>query len=671
MGSQVGRFAASVALLLVCVIGISAQTVRYVYDAAGRLVAVIDQNGDAAIYTYDAVGNVLSIARQSAGVVSVLQFFPKAGAVGQNVTLYGTGFSATASQNTVAFNGTSATVVSATTTQMVVTVPSGATTGTIAVTSPSGNATSSSSFSVTASTAPTISGFSPTSGASTTSVTVSGTNFDTTANRNRLVLNSTPTVVGTASATSLATNVPASATSGKVSVTTSNGTAVSTSDFIVAPPPYAISDIAVTDRITPTTGGTAKTVTISSANKIGLILFDAVAGQRVSLKIGTGVASTITLFNYNHQVLRTGTAGGVEAFFDTVQIPVAASYTILVDPIGSNTGSVTLTLYDVPADDTHSITPTTTGTVQAVATTVAGQNGRVSFTGTAGQRVSLKVSPGPIGAVYLMGPDRGQIASLSISPALNSFIDTQTLTLAGTYSIIVDYSTKNTGTATLTLYNVPADVTGTLTAGTAQSVSTGTPGQNGAYTFGGSAGQRVSVYIASVSMSANVSIVTGSGTTLGTAMVTALPGFVEPVTLPATATYTVLVDPSGLATGGVAITLYNTSADVSGSLTVGGSGVNVSLPTPGQNAALTFSGTSGQQVTVRVTGSDFRNPANAVSTVTVKLVKSDGTVLTSMTSSGSTFNLTTQTLPATGTYTVIIDPTLANKGALTVSVTNP
>jgi YD repeat-containing protein len=226
MGSQIGRLAAALALLLVCAIGVSAQTVRYVYDAAGRLVAVIDQNGDAAVYTYDAVGNVLSIARQSAGVVSILQFFPKSGTVGQNVTLYGTGFSATPSQNTVTFNGTSATIVSATTTQIVATVPTGATTGSIAVTTPSGNATSSSAFSVTASSAPTISGLSPTSGVSATSVTVSGTNFDTNANRNRLVLNATPTVVGTASATSLATTVPASATSGKVSVTTMNGTAV-------------------------------------------------------------------------------------------------------------------------------------------------------------------------------------------------------------------------------------------------------------------------------------------------------------------------------------------------------------------------------------------------------------------------------------------------------------
>lgn len=667
--TRVSRLTTALGLLLACAIGVSAQTVRYVYDAAGRLVAVIDQNGDAAIYTYDAVGNVLSIARQSAGVVSVLEFFPKAGPIGQNVTLYGTGFSATASQNTVTFNGTSATIVSATTTQIVATVPSSATTGTIAVTTPSGNATSSSSFSVTASSAPTISSFSPTSGVSATSVTVSGTNFDTTANRNRLVLNATPTVVGTASATSLATNVPASATSGKVSVTTLNGTAVSTSDFIVAPPPYSVSDIALTDRMTA--GGSAKVVTISTANKIGLILFDAVAGQRVSLKISTGVLSGITLFNYNHQILGTASAGPVEAFIDTVQVPVTATYTILVDPIGTNTGSVTLTLYDVPADVTYSVTPTTGGAAQTVTTTVAGQNGRVSFTGTVGQRVSVKVGPGPAGTVYVMGPDRAQIASIGINPALNAFIDTQTLALAGTYSILVDYSTKNTGSTTLTLYSVPADLTGTLTAGTGQSVSIGTPGQNGSYSFSGTAGQRVSVFIASVSMTAVVSIVSDSGSTLGSATVTALPGFVEPVTLPATGTHTVRVDPSGLSTGGVTITLYNTNADVSDSLTVGGSAVNVSLPTPGQNAAVTFSGTNGQQVTVRITNSDFRTPANTVSTVTVKLVKSDGTVLTSMTSSGSTFNLSTQTLPANGTYTVVVDPTLANTGSLTVSVTNP
>jgi hypothetical protein len=49
----------------------------------------------------------------------------------------------------VSFNGTAATISSATATQLTVTVPNGATTGTINVTSPQGTATSSASYVVT------------------------------------------------------------------------------------------------------------------------------------------------------------------------------------------------------------------------------------------------------------------------------------------------------------------------------------------------------------------------------------------------------------------------------------------------------------------------------------------------------------------------------------------
>lgn len=331
--------------LLVCgfaALSAQSQPIRYIYDELGRLVAVIDQTGAAAIYQYDAVGNLLSITRQNAGVVSILEFSPDSGPVGQTVTLYGTGFSATPSQNAVTFNGVSATVTSATSTQIVTSLPATATTGTIAVTTPSGSATSSTSFTVVASSTPTLSGFSPTSGVAGTSVTVSGTNFDTTANRNRLLFNAVPAVISTASATSLSTSVPASATSGKVSVSTINGSATSTTDFVVASPPYAVSDLYVTDRMTV---GTSKTVTISTANKIGLILFDGTAGQRVSLKISTGVSSQTTLLHFNATTLGSATNGVVEGFIDTVTLPATASYTIVVDPIGSATGPVRSTAH--------------------------------------------------------------------------------------------------------------------------------------------------------------------------------------------------------------------------------------------------------------------------------------------------------------------------------------
>jgi len=100
--------------------------VTYLYDELGRLTGVIDAAGNAATYSYDAVGNILSIQRYSPSQVSVLSFTPGQGASGDSVTIYGTGFSATAGQNTVQFNGVPATVTSATQTQLVVSVPTGA-----------------------------------------------------------------------------------------------------------------------------------------------------------------------------------------------------------------------------------------------------------------------------------------------------------------------------------------------------------------------------------------------------------------------------------------------------------------------------------------------------------------------------------------------------------------
>ena len=87
-------------------------TVRYIYDDLGRLVGVIEQSGDAAMYTYDAVGNLLSITRTSASSVSIIALSPNSGPVGSPVMIDGTGFSSTASANTVTFNGTVATVSS-------------------------------------------------------------------------------------------------------------------------------------------------------------------------------------------------------------------------------------------------------------------------------------------------------------------------------------------------------------------------------------------------------------------------------------------------------------------------------------------------------------------------------------------------------------------------------
>jgi hypothetical protein len=78
----------------------------------------------------------------------ILSFSPTAGAVGTTVLIEGILFGEKAGQNTVRFNGAAAMVQSASATEIVALVPSGATTGPIQVTTPGGSASSASAFTV-------------------------------------------------------------------------------------------------------------------------------------------------------------------------------------------------------------------------------------------------------------------------------------------------------------------------------------------------------------------------------------------------------------------------------------------------------------------------------------------------------------------------------------------
>jgi YD repeat-containing protein len=123
--------------------------VTFVYDPAGQLIAAVDPSGYAATYTYDAVGNLLSIGNTTCASASIFGFNPNNGPVGMQLTIWGDGFSATPSQNTVTFSGgATASVISSSLTSIAVTVPSGAQNGPITVTAPTGTVTSTATFKV-------------------------------------------------------------------------------------------------------------------------------------------------------------------------------------------------------------------------------------------------------------------------------------------------------------------------------------------------------------------------------------------------------------------------------------------------------------------------------------------------------------------------------------------
>jgi YD repeat-containing protein len=765
--------------------------ISYIYDDLGRLTGVIDQSGNSAVYHYDAAGNLTSIDRFTSSQIAVISVAPSRGPIGTTVTIRGSGFSVTPSQNAVSFNGTTATVSTATTTQLVVTVPTGATTGAVGVTTPAGSASSASPYVVTTSLAPTITGFTPTSGLAGTAVTLSGTNFDTVLSNDRTRFNVTYADVSSGTSTSLTGTVPSSTGSGHISITTPYGTATSNGDFIVPPAPFVTADVASSGRLP---FATATTLSVSTANKIGLMLFDGTPGQRVSLRGTNGLTGQTVgcdvlanLINPNTSVLTSPVCMEGTGFVDVTTLSASGTYSVLVDPSGTATGNLTLTLYDVPVDASATIIPG--GAPATLSTTTPGQNGRLTFSGTAGHRISLKGTNGLTGQVLgcdvnvsILNPNGSQLAAptcmegngfidvkslvttgtytIKVDPAdiatgnltlalydvpadptpsitaggsavtvtlsvpgqnaaltfsgtatqrvslsgtggmsgqvlgcdlnvtvlnpngstvapttcmeLSGYIDVKTLGATGTYTITVDPAEAAAGSLTLTLYDVPADTSGTITAGgVAVTVTTTAPGQNGTLTFSGTAGQRISLGGTNgmtgqigFSCDVNISILNPDTSVLAAATCMEGSGFIDVKTLGASGTYTIKIDPAETAAGSVTLTLYTVPADSSANLAVGGSSATLTTTTPGQNAQATFSGTAGQQVTVRLTSS-------SMGWTTVKLFKPDGTLLTSRYAPWDSFDLSTQTLPSTGTYTIVIDPDGPIIGSITVNVTNP
>lgn len=144
--------------------------------------------------------------------------------------------------------------------------------------------------------APTITSFAPVSGPIGTTVTIIGTNFDTTPANNLVMFNGTSAIVTTSSATSITAIVPTGATTGPVSVTVGANTASSTSIFTVAP-----FNIAFTAPLSVTVGSTPREVVVGDIDADGhqdLIVSNFGSGSISFLKgIGNGCFESAQNFN--------------------------------------------------------------------------------------------------------------------------------------------------------------------------------------------------------------------------------------------------------------------------------------------------------------------------------------------------------------------------------------
>src|SRR6185295_11695502 len=191
-------------------------------------------------------------------------FTPAAGPVGTLVTINGTGLNGVTEIDFTGPTGplpVTPTAVLATSVKAI--VPSGAITGKLGVTNPAGTAFTTGVFKVT----PRITGFEPEIliGGNGTAVTLTGTNLRAATGTTTVKVGGVlvlPALVLSSTPTTIEFLVPAAAPTGKISVTTLDGTAMSAADLVVLKPPRPTS-------FTPAVGAVDTLVTITGTNLAG------------------------------------------------------------------------------------------------------------------------------------------------------------------------------------------------------------------------------------------------------------------------------------------------------------------------------------------------------------------------------------------------------------------
>jgi large repetitive protein len=201
-------------------------------------------------------------------------FSPTRGVPGTLVTISGNNLLGAMAAK---FNGSAGKITSNTASAIKVLVPADATTGPISVTTPGGTATSSATFTAKPSPAPTISKLSPTSGYIGRVVTISGSGL---LGATSVRFNGVEAEIIPATATAIKAVVPEGASTGKISVTTPGGTAISSGNFTLTSSP-----VPKITSFNPTSGVPGTLVTISGSGFLGAssVEFDGIEAEIMSI----------------------------------------------------------------------------------------------------------------------------------------------------------------------------------------------------------------------------------------------------------------------------------------------------------------------------------------------------------------------------------------------------
>jgi hypothetical protein len=329
------------------------------------------------------------------GKPTITSVTPAIGPAGTLVSIAGTHLT---DASLVMFGAGPATFTEKTAALIEATVPVSATTGKVKVMTPGGEALSSIDFVVKD--APKITSFSPTSGIVGTVVTINGENFDA---GNVIVKfgSGTAAAVTVVNATKITATLPASSTTGKITVQTAAGSGESAANFTVIGSPTLTS-------FSPASGGTGVEVTITGTNFISVnnIKYNAttvsaanytvVSSTQIKAKVPSGASSgKISITTPSG----TGMSG---ANFTVLAPPTIASFSPANGAQGSNviitgTGFTSITAVSINDIDVgggnFTVNSPTQITAKVPANATSGKIKVVNALGTATSSATFYVTP--------------------------------------------------------------------------------------------------------------------------------------------------------------------------------------------------------------------------------------------------------------------------------------
>lgn len=430
-----------------------------------------------------------------------------------------------------------------------------------------------------------------------------------------------------------------------------------------------VYDAPVIPTVPITLDGAKTTLTTAVPGQNSSVSFPAQAGQRVSiLASGNTYGSFPAVYYRSSNGFTVPATGGFDGsggggFFNPVTLPAAGVWTVWVDPGYLRTGSVTLQVYDVPADVSARADP---GAAAVTVRTVApGQGAALTFAGESGQRLIVDLFDGdfPAGEVQVLGPDGSRLKTVPSCSSRCTF-ELPLLDATGDYRVLFPAERTVMRMTGRTLV-ASTEAKATVVVGGPEVTFTTTLGQKAVVSFAGTAGRKVTVTasLPGYEFVSNDAVLRDpSGTVVNTQGYCYNPCVFAAVVLPTTGTYTMTFTPSTGFAGPITARAYDISTDVSVPAAVGGAAVSVVIPAPGQDAVVPFAATAGQRVSVALSAGSFNGQ------VTATLLGPDGSTVASNTTCTSSCFFEPTSTSAAGTYKLLVDPQANAVGSVTVRV---